>query len=115
EPEAKNLKVGPHVFRARGPGEGKHTDIQREPENDLRGCSAVVACDPGNNGVHEHITIAGEEREALVDDVIHSTERADLTVPPADGVTAILHEPRAHPGAVAQFLELFEGDVAHPE
>ena len=113
QPEAEYIEIQSHVFFARGAGQREHPDIEREPEHHLRGRAAVLRGNASHFGVSNHRVVTGQERETLVDYAIRSAELANRPIPPADGVTPVLHEPRANTGILAQLPKLLKRDIAH--
>ena len=90
-----------------GAGQGLHTDLQGEAEDELRGGSAEAGRQPGDLRMPQLGAVRRQQREALVDDAALAAEGSDLGIPPGAGKAAVLDEVGL-PRTRAQLLELIE-------
>ena len=79
-----------------------------EGEDQLRDAGVEMACDFMDQRVADDFDVRGEQRKALVGDVVLAAEGADFAVPSEASEAAVLHEG----GWFRHLLKMMEADVA---
>src|ERR1700733_4961251 len=79
--ELGHLQILAHVRRILRAGQRQHPELTREAEDDLRRRLAARRRDGAHARMREHVTVRGQQREALIDHAVLRALRADLGIP----------------------------------
>ena len=93
----------------------QHPNLAGESEDHLRWSYVGLCGEAGDQRVFEHIHIRGEQREALVENLVLAAEAAHLAIPTGDRKATVLHKGGQFSAGGDHVLQMLQRHVADSE